>query len=766
MPIGKTLTFSFLIGAAVASGFKTSIGRASKTVKTLGNSITSLEQERGRFERLLTLRKRIKGVGDELAQAREELRRKKAAMDAVGGGSAKLRREYAQLERRVKTLTDKRRASLVSLREFQGEMRREGTTVKDLAARYRTLGSALDKAKAKRAALAHYEAKHSAALERRANLRGQLFDTMAMGAMVAAPVVHAIRMDDARARLGTVLNAKDKDAAMGEATRMARKLAMDGLVTLGEGYDIQYALNSAGLSASAARTASQVVAKVAKVTSGVPERVGEVVATTYNNLGSTLEGSTAERLGRIGDLLTKAQLKFQIRDFGQLGDSMSEGAAGMANYKVQLEQGITMLGQLNTAGLQGGRAGTALNAVLRSLGKAQEEWGIELIRNESGQLDMIATLEQLQGALSGLDQDAKAQALQKVFGDEGAKGVVPLLDKLDELKAAYSDVSEGSKGIVDKEVERFTKNAAGQWRKLSGVMSVLGDVIGSTVVPGVVILGSALAAILAPVANFATEHKTLATILGGSVAGILAVTVGSVALGYAFTFVSGGVARLGMMYAWLTGRTLGATVVTKAHAVAQFLAARATVAHSVAQKAWAMGSVIAAKGLGIVTTAIRIMGVAAMANPVGLIIGGLALLGAVLIAKWAPVREFFVKLWDGVVSAFKTAWKTIKSLPLIGSAIELFSGSGASKPVASPLGRAIGAAPETAVASPPAASVPGARSGSGAVAVTIHQTINVGAGADATAVRQAVDQGTEGLGTRIRAEVRRIFEEERRLAYD
>ena len=92
--------------------------------------------------------------------------------------------------------------------------------------------------------------------------------------------------------------------------------------------EIQYALNSAELGAELSRVGAGIVAQLATVTSGAPALVGEVVATTFKNLGDSLEGSTEQRLERIGEILAKTQFKFQIRDFGQLGESMSSARDG------------------------------------------------------------------------------------------------------------------------------------------------------------------------------------------------------------------------------------------------------------------------------------------------------------------------------------------------------------------------------------------------------------------------------------------------------
>jgi TP901 family phage tail tape measure protein len=816
----RKLGITMELGASLGSTFKSTFGGAESRIKELGSSIRGLREEPTNklMHSFYKLRDKVRSSRAELGLAERNLANLKAQADAAGGASGMLAHRIQRAEGRVKSLRSSVKNSTQQFVDHKLKIDETGRGLGDLASDYRRLTQEMSRARKTQEALSELQGRHQSVLEKRDNLRGQMFDMVALGATAAAPVMHAMNMEQAQVRLKTVLNADDKDRALAEAKTEARGLAKSGLVGLGEAYDIQYALNSAGLDAAAARSASQVVARVAKVTSGVPEKVGEVVATTYNNLGKSLEGTTSERLGRIGDLLTKTQLKFQIRDFGQLGESMTEGAAGLASYNVELAQGVTLLGQLNTAGMGGSRAGTALNAVLRSLGKAQKEYGIDLVRNEKGQLDMIATLEQLRDATADMDTDSRAQSLQKVFGDEGAKGVVPLLKQLDELKSAYGDVKEGSKGIVDSEVRLFTESSAGQMAKLTGTMSVLGSVVGATVLPGVNALFGAVAGILGPVAEFAAQNETLTAVVTGTAVGLLGLKVAAIGLGYGWTFVQGGALMVrkalllvGTQAGWTTVKTklLGAT--QKAWAMGQTFVATAssiatTAIHAigstsswaavkmaalgVAQKAWAVGQAVVTGACAAIGTAFRVMGMAVTANPIGLVVGLLAIGATLLISNWGKVKSFFVDVWTSVVKAFNWAWEKIKAIPLIGTLVEGASAVGSLiGSVASAVGGIFGDDEEAPTSSPPTAAGPSyatpAQPQSASATregrlsqmdravksipprqnITFNQTVNVNGGASAGDVKSAVSKANEGLEARVRKVVAEMFQERERTAY-
>ncbi|MEE9358551.1 hypothetical protein [Candidatus Vondammii sp. HM_W22] len=100
--------------------------------------------------------------------------------------------------------------------------------------------------------------------------------------------------------------------------------------------------------------------------------------------------------------------------------------------------------------------------MLRQLPKASEDIGFDIVRGADGALDSIATLESLKEALSDIDDiDEKAMLLQKSFGDEGKKALIPLLTGLDDLKKNYAEVNENADGTFNEGYQRRMKSASG-----------------------------------------------------------------------------------------------------------------------------------------------------------------------------------------------------------------------------------------------------------------------------------------------------------------
>jgi hypothetical protein len=88
------------------------------------------------------------------------------------------------------------------------------------------------------------------------------------------------------------------------------------------------------------------------------------------------------------------------------------------------------------------------------------------------------------------------------------------------------------------------------------------------------------------------------------------------------------------------------------------------------QEALSMGELInnviaATKGLKGMAAVQAVLNVIMDANPVGLIVTGIALLAAaafLIIKNWKPISQFFVKLWTGITGAFSKAWGFISKL--------------------------------------------------------------------------------------------------------
>ena len=454
--MSKALTASIVIGAALSASYNNVFKTAKQKQYELGKAFADTN-------------KRLK-ASNAVVEYRHKLTALKRKYAEAGGGNRRMAAGIADLEKRY--------------RAAKRELKSYGVAVGDavkaqnrLAKESKKLSKALES---------------SAARERNKALRQELHAGAlpVLGAAYAAGRVlgGAMAVEQQEIRLQTVINADDGDtrAAVRRAREHAFDVARTSLASQSEILDIQYALNSAGLSEQASRVGSEIASKVATVTYGMPEQVAEIIGTTFNNMGDAIAGANVdEKLGRIGDVLTKIQFKYQLRDFGQLGESMKEAASQASLSKVGLEETAVALGLLNSAGLDGGKSGTAFSATLRQIKKAADELGFSIVRGADGQMDFVATLHNANSALAVYDDiDERGQIIQDLFGDEGKKGLIPLLNNLDKFRQGLDEVRQAG-GLVDDNYQLFKDSAGGQTKMLKQNIMLVGNALASTLLPAV-----------------------------------------------------------------------------------------------------------------------------------------------------------------------------------------------------------------------------------------------------------------------------------------
>jgi TP901 family phage tail tape measure protein len=622
----KSFGLSILIGAALGGAFKSTFSKADKASKSLGDTIADTNKKIGATKSVI--------------KYRDALAKLKARQKQLGGSNQAIEKQIERVVKQYRAARKSARAYGIEIRNVDREQARLNTQL------------------VKTQKLQQANSRRDRNRDTRSNLRSRFAGVAAAGFVGAGLLTNSLGVEEAAIRLDTVINTEDTAAALAKSRRHALDFAKKSLTTEAEILNIEYALNSAGLDAEAARLGSEIVSKVAKVTSGSGEQVGEVIGTVFNNLSETIVGDTRTKIATIGDILTKTQFKFQIRDFGQLGESFAKGAKASVRYKVSLQQTAAVLGQLNSTGVQGAEAGTAYNAILRQMGKASDDLGFAIERDAKGSLDLIATIGNLKEALDDYSQDTdeRAAAIQKSFGDEGG-AVSLLIDQYGKLSNNYEDVAKNSKGLVNKSYQKFLDGAPGQVKLFTDNLRLMSNTIIGTTLPVLNAVLAPVTSLFGGIASLASEFPAFGAVIGTATLGLVGFTVAAWAGKFVGTLMSD---------AWLlAGKTLGwfgkVLTFTRGKLLAFNAAALVT---SVRTKALAAGSLIAGfassvgalatRALPLLITAWRGVNLAFLASPIGLIIGGIALASGLIIANWSKVSDFFSGFWDKIKSGWQS----------------------------------------------------------------------------------------------------------------
>lgn len=269
---------------------------------------------------------------------------------------------------------------------------------------------------------------------------GQLSQVAAQSrGAIQAMVQPFVAFEEGVARLSTVIqpvagDARGLEGAMKDASEAARAWGRTHSQSAEEFLATTYIMAGAGLDAQQAIAGTGMAIKVAAATMGSATDAANLLSIMYNNVGDKTRDVGAE-MQRLGDLVTQTQGIFQIADFAQLKGGLTYALPAGLRFRVELEQVMATLGQLNNAGLQGEQAGTAFEAMMAKLDQGGAKLGFAVVRAEDGTLNLLETLKGIKGQFGDVWDPKTVQAFTKEFGEQGIRGLMPLLQHVEEMEA-------------------------------------------------------------------------------------------------------------------------------------------------------------------------------------------------------------------------------------------------------------------------------------------------------------------------------------------
>lgn len=301
-------------------------------------------------------------------------------------------------------------------------------------------------------------------------------------------------------------------------------------------------------------------------------------------------GLEADQSGRMADVLAKSASSANT-DVGQLGEAMSYVAPVAEGAGLSMEETAAAIGILSDAGIQGGRAGTALRKTISSLQNPTGATKVALDELGLSMKDVDPATNSLSEILGKLDEAGmdSAQAMQLV-GEQAGPGLIALLKQGEKGLDKFTDELENSEGAAAKMAETMQDNAAGKMKelrsaleevsialsnhlipyvtaateKLTGLVRKFGELNPSTQKTILVLAGiaAAIGPVLVVVGTLASSLGAVLSVLGTVTGAIAVVTTGAAAatpaigaLATAFTILTGPV---GLIVAGLGAVAAGA----------------------------------------------------------------------------------------------------------------------------------------------------------------------------------------------------------------
>jgi hypothetical protein len=452
----------------------------------------------------------------------------------------------------------------------------------------------------------------------------------------------AIDMDRA---LGEVKSLGVRDSALKQLTDTSYEFSLKYGVAANEfvrsGYDIQSSIDGInGKDLSAFTKSSNLLAKATKADAAtVTDYVGTMFGLFKNQANGMGQTKWVEQLTG----MTATAVKMFKTDGKKMSDAF--GLFGASGGLAPLQEQMAVLGTLQ-ASMSGGESATKYKSFLAGAEKAQKSLGLSFVDSQGKLLPTVDILRKLKGEFGDLTVAADMTKVTKAFGSDQATGAIQLLLKdIDGLQGSINTLGK-VKGM--EQAEKMAAAMTDQSDRLAQSWFVIRAAFGSAILPTFNKFAGLIADLGTSIVWFTETFPNLTKYIGFT----SVVLLGLVAAGGLVNLMFGA----GMMA--VTGYK---NIVLIASGVT---------------KAWAWV-------LKITRTSMLALNIAMYANPIGLIVAGIAAgviaVGALIyywddlkatMGEWGWIKAIagvFSSMWDGIKSMFTSSlnWiiETINLIP-------------------------------------------------------------------------------------------------------
>ena len=429
-----------------------------------------------------------------------------------------------------------------------------GSAIKDLEKQSVIGASSITKLKNRYNSLLGSINKQQAVIQKRGFYQSQIMGIAALGASLAVPIKSAIDFENALSNIAAVVNFPEPDglkklgAVLSDISLRVPKTAdeLASIAAIGGRFQVSLAdlpmfTEELAKTAVAWRMNSDEAAekignlmKVFKIKAMELAPVYDVI----NHLGN-LTGATADNI-----------LK-----------AINRSADGLANFKLSIPQVAALTSTIMSFGEGAEQTGSAISVMLQKLAMAptlgagaqkvlhQLGFGVnglaELIQKNPQQI-----LDRFFDAVSKMDAKTRASGLNSIFGRGAAKTVGKLVDNLELYRHNLELVNDPAKykGSRDVDYGIVFDTAQSKINLLKNNLSAFSREIGTALLPALTGIIEKINGVLTPVMQWMQENKELTQTIVNIVAGLVSFRLATFTLGYASTFLFGGLNKLVIVF--------------------------------------------------------------------------------------------------------------------------------------------------------------------------------------------------------------------------
>lgn len=706
---------SVAIGATLSSSLGSTVRDAKSQLGRLGSAISDLDKKKAGVEQLQRLKTETNELGRSYGLAKkrsEELRR---AFTAAGPPTRKQAEEMQKAER----ATDKARVALdkqrQALRELGTSLRSAGTDTKNLASESARLGGQLEKLQSRTQALQRAQQAQQANRERRSQYLGGMMSAVAVGASLAAPAKVSLDFEAQMSRVGAIGGMTEKQTAgltakareLGRATRYTAVEVGQGMEYLTmAGFNAQQTVQAIGGVLDVAAAAGTDLGRTSDIVSNVltgfgltadqSERVGDVLTKTFTSSNTTLE-SLGETMKYVAPVAKSAGASIELvaAMAGVLGDAGIQGSMAGTTLRNTFLRLIAPSKDASKHMKQLGISAEEMAEIMadpegQNAARYIKKMGIDVADEQGNLRDWMDILTELSVKMGNLSEAERLEAANSIFGKYAVSGGLAILDSLknDEAYIEAQIANMREQGATEEEIERYrlatraklqdrlAKNmqasqertakltAARQMDNAKGDLIILGAAVSD--------LGIAIGNVLSPSIRDSAQHLTVLANKAGalverfprlskavflSVGAVLALTIGTYALGFAWTVLKEPFLRMNTVFRkvraeqtllQISNAKTGASATLMGTAWGKLRGGAKAVPGALTMVGGALLSLLPA--IGSVSAAF-------LTCPLTWIVLGIAavVVGAALLIRkyWDPISAWLGGVWEGIKEGFQ-----------------------------------------------------------------------------------------------------------------
>ena len=251
--------------------------------------------------------------------------------------------------------------------------------------------------------------------------------------------------------------------------------------------------------------------------------------------GLTSMGLTAKDTDKFVDIMS-ATCSNANTNVELMGETLKYVGPVAGSLGIEMDDLSVAIGLMGNAGIKGSNAGTALRAGLANLVKptkemanAMKEYGVELVTNKDGSVDLMGTMTNLRTTLGELDQTTQAQALSAIFGKEAMSGWAAIVNASEGDFNKLSEAIANSDGTAKSMSDTMQQGMNGALTQMKSALEGVAITIGERLTPFMEKLADGISKVCDWFQNLSPTTQTFIMVVSGLLAalGPLLVLIGT-----------------------------------------------------------------------------------------------------------------------------------------------------------------------------------------------------------------------------------------------